>query len=199
MARIKLASLTSWRGTPQHTARHGWQARRLLRQAGPGAIAGVAAIAVAVLLQWHATQLAQRQQLLTQEINTAVHSAAAPRVAAPTSADGVAAFQAFLPAHDTIPDMLKEMVRIAEQSGITLAKAEYKPEQDAGSSFLRYRITLPVKADFPRVQEFIINVLQALPSLTLESVSFKREQIASGAVEARLQFVLLIRQMEQRP
>ncbi|CAN7724186.1 hypothetical protein [Duganella sp. LjRoot269] len=183
---------------PNLVPRVAWQARRLLRQCGPGAVGGVACLLLAVLAQWHATQLDQRQIALTRQLNAAARAAATPHAPVATAAGGVAAFYAYLPAHDAIPDQLKELVRVAQQSGIALNKAEYKAEQDGKAGFLRYRITLPIKADYASTQGFIINALQALPTLTLESVAFKREQIEAGDVETRIQFVLLVRRQEDR-
>ena len=196
--RLKFAATLAPNLSSNPAPRLAWQARRLLRQAGPGAVAGVACALLAVLAQWHATQLDLRQTALTRQLNAAARAAAMPHAPAPTAAGGVAAFYAYLPAHELIPDQLKELVKVAQQSGIALNKAEYKPEMDGKAGFLRYRITLPVKADYASVQGFIINALQALPTLTLDSVAFKREQIESGDVEARIQFVLLVRQEGRR-
>lgn len=198
MAAMKSGALPKLKPAPNLVPRLAWQTRRLLRQMGPGAVAGIACALLAVLAQWHATQLDQRQTTLTQQLNAAARAAALPHPAAPTAAGGVAAFYAYLPAHDMIPDQLKELVRVAQQSGIALNKAEYKPEMDSKAGFLRYRITLPVKSDYASVQGFIIGALQALPTLTLDSVAFKREQIESGDIEARIQFVLLVRQETRR-
>ncbi|MCU6496447.1 type 4a pilus biogenesis protein PilO [Rugamonas sp. A1-17] len=197
MAAIKSGALPKLKLAPNLAPRLAWQTRRLLRQTGPGAVAGIACALLAVLAQWHATQLDQSQATLTRQLNAAAR-AAVPHTPAPTAAGGVAAFYAYLPAHDAIPDQLKELVKVAQQSGIALTKAEYKPEMDAKAGFLRYRITLPVKADYASVQAFIIGALQALPTLTLDSVAFKREQIESGEIDARIQFVLLVRQEARR-
>jgi Tfp pilus assembly protein PilO len=175
-----------------------WQGRRLARRVGAGAIAGAACLVLAMLASWHGTQLEQRQLALSRQLNAAARAAALPRVQAPTAAGGVAAFYAYLPAHEAIPDQLKELVRVAQQSGITLAKAEYKAQQDAKAGFLRYQITLPVKAEYANVQTFIINALQALPTLTLDSVAFKRDQIEAGDIDTRIQFVLLVRRQEAK-
>ncbi|NVD69239.1 type 4a pilus biogenesis protein PilO [Duganella sp. BJB1802] len=198
MAAIKSGAQPKLKLAPNLAPRLAWQTRRLLRQAGPGAVAGIACALLAVLAQWHATQLDQRQATLTRQLNAAARAAAAPHTPAPTAAGGVAAFYAYLPAHEAIPDQLKELVKVAQQSGIALNKAEYKPEMDTKAGFLRYRITLPVKADYASVQTFIIGALQALPTLTLDSVAFKREQIESGEIDARIQFVLLVRQEARR-
>ncbi len=178
---------------PNLSARLTWQVRRTLRRTGVPAIAGAACLALAALAYWHGTQLELRQAALSRQLAAAARAAATPAAPVVTEADGVAAFYAYLPGHDTIPDQLGELARVAQASGVTLAKAEYKAEQDSQASFLRYQITLPVRAEFTSVQNFIVGALQAVPALTLDSVAFKREQIETGEVEARIQFVLLVR------
>ena len=198
MAAIKPGKVIKLRISPHLASRLVWEARRHMRLTGAGAVIGIACILLALLVQWHATQLEQQRISLTAQLNTAARTAAIPRAPVITTASGVAAFFNHLPPHDAIPDQLKELVRVAQQNNIPLSKAEYKPEQDGNAGFLRYRITLPVKADFANVQSFLITALQTLPTLTLESVAFKREQIEAGDVEARIQFVLLVRRQEER-
>lgn len=198
MAAIKTSEVLKLKIAPNLPRRLAWEARRTIRLTGTGAVVGIGCALLALLAQWHATQLDQQRTALTAQLNIAARTAAAPQTPVVTTASGVAAFFDHLPAHDAIPDQLKELVRVAQQSNIALAKAEYKPEQDGNAGFLRYRITLPVKADFANVQSFLITALQTLPTLTLESVAFKREQIEAGEVEARIQFVLLVRRQEDR-
>ncbi|HAT32027.1 MAG TPA: hypothetical protein DCW29_14575 [Janthinobacterium sp.] len=179
-------------------ARLGWQARRLWRRGGWTAAAGLAALALALLAQQQSQGLLARQRLVAGELAAAVRLAALPAPALPDEADGMAAFYAYLPAHDAIPERLKDLVEVAQKSGVTLIKAEYKPQQENNAAFLRYQITLPVKAEYANIQTFLVNALQALPTLTLESVIFKREQIESAEVEARIQFVLLVKKEPRR-
>jgi hypothetical protein len=198
MAAIKTSEVLKLKIAPNLPRRLAWEARRTIRLTGTGAVAGIGCALLALLAQWYATQLDQQRTALAAQLDIAARTAAAPKAPVATTASGVAAFFDHLPAHDAIPDQLKELVRVAQQSNIALAKAEYKPEQDGNAGFLRYRITLPVKADFANVQSFLITALQTLPTLTLESVAFKREQIEAGEVEARIQFVLLVRRQEER-
>ena len=203
MAAIKSSlAIKAARMPGQLGARLAWQARRLWRRLGWSAGAGAAALALAALALQQSGALLARQQVLAAQLaaaaKVAATLAATPAPAVPDDADGVAAFYAYLPAHDSIPDQLKELVEVAGKSGVTLAKAEYKPQSDNNAAFLRYQISLPVKAEYANVQSFIVGALQALPTLTLESVLFKREQIEAGEVEARIQFVLLVKKMEVR-
>lgn len=175
-----------------------WQSRRFLRQLGPAASAGIACALLALLAQWHAQQLQQQQQALTLQLQAAASAVATPTPKIADSASSLAAFYAYLPAHAAIPDQLRQLVDIAESHGITLSKAEYKAEADSRADFLRYRITLPIRADYASTQDFLIHALQAIPTLTLESVAFKRAQIEAGEVEARIQLALLVRQESGR-
>ncbi|WP_300751190.1 type 4a pilus biogenesis protein PilO [Janthinobacterium sp.] len=177
-----------------------WEAARAWRKLGwPGAI-GIACMALAAFAMQQAGELAARQQQLTAQLAAAAKQAALPQAAIrlDADADSLAAFHAYLPAHDTIPEQLQQLLEVAQKSGVTLAKADYKPQEDGNTAFFRYQISLPVKAEYAQLQAFIVDALQALPTLTLDSVLFKREQIEAGEIDARIQFILLVKKPEVR-
>ncbi|MBB5607493.1 MULTISPECIES: type 4a pilus biogenesis protein PilO [unclassified Janthinobacterium] len=177
-----------------------WEAARVGRKLGwPGAI-GIACMALAVFALQQAGELGARLQHLTAQLAVAAKQAALPQAATrlDADADSLAAFHAYLPAHDTIPEQLKELLEVAQRTGVTLAKADYKPQEDGNTAFLRYQISLPVKAEYAQLQAFIVEALQAVPTLTLDSVLFKREQIEAGEIDARIQFILLVKKPEAR-
>jgi hypothetical protein len=176
--------------------RTAWEARRAWRRLGAAATAGIAALLCAAAMLWHAHMLEQQMPALHARLQTARQAAATPAAAPPTAADGLAAFYRHLPAHAAIPEQLQKLVEIADRHRVPLAKAEYKPQREPRAGFLRYQINLPVKADYAAVQAFMLEALQALPALTLDSVAFKRERSDTADVEARIQFVLLVRTAE---
>lgn len=183
----------------RHGARLGWEARRIGRRLGWGAALGIGALALAGACAWQSHAMAQRQQQAGMQLAAARSAKPLPAVAGPDdAARRLAAFYAYLPAHEAIPDLLKQLVAVADKNGVTLAKADYKPQPEDNADFMRYQITLPIKADYASVQGFIVGALHALPTLTLDSVTFKREQIESGDVEARVQFNLLIKKGARR-
>ncbi|MES2128100.1 MAG: hypothetical protein V4463_12570 [Pseudomonadota bacterium] len=170
-----------------------WEARRQLARLGWGATLGCMLLLAAAATAWQSAKLIQRQAVLHAEI---AQVRKAPPVMDNGGADGarrIAAFQAYLPLHETIPEQLKTLVEVADKNGIVLARADYKPVLEDNADFMRYQLTLPVKADYANIQAFIVKAMRALPTLTLDSVTFKREQIETGDVEARLQFSLLLR------
>lgn len=177
-----------------------WEAARLWRMLGWPSAIGAACLALAAFAVQQGDALGTRQQQLAAQLATAARQAALPPapVTLDADADSLAAFHAYLPAHDSIPDQLKALLEVAQKSGVTLAKADYKPQEDGNTAFLRYQITLPVKAEYAQLQTFIVDALQALPTLTLDSVLFKREQIEAGEIDARIQFILLVKKAEVR-
>ncbi|MGK5046760.1 type 4a pilus biogenesis protein PilO [Janthinobacterium sp. GB4P2] len=177
-----------------------WEAQRLWRSLGWPCAIGAACLALAAFAMQQSDALAERQQQLAVQLAAAARQSALPQAAVTldADADSLAAFHAYLPAHDSIPEQLKALLEVAQKSGVTLAKADYKPQEDGNTAFLRYQITLPVKAEYAQLQTFIVDALQALPTLTLDSVLFKREQIEAGEIDARIQFILLVKKTEVR-
>ena len=177
-----------------------WEAQRLWRSLGWPCAIGAACLALAAFAMQQGDALAARQQQLAAQLAAAARQSALPPapITLDADADSLATFHAYLPAHDSIPEQLKALLEVAQKSGVTLAKADYKPQEDGNTAFLRYQITLPVHAEYAQLQTFIIDALQALPTLTLDSVLFKREQIEAGEIDARIQFILLVKKAEVR-
>jgi hypothetical protein len=173
-----------------------WESKRLWRKTGTAAAIGIAALAAAPAAHWHTAQMQERELALRRQLAAAVRAAAQPQAVIPTTAGGLRAFYAYLPAHATIPEQLQTLVDVAARHKVPFAKAEYKAQSEPHAGFMQYQINLPVKAEYASVQAFMLEALQAMPTLTLDSVAFKRERIDSGDTEARIQFVLLVRKAE---
>jgi hypothetical protein len=109
------------------------------------------------------------------------------------------AFDAYLPPHDEIPHVLKNLISLATDSGLLLARGEYKAQAEMQGGFLRYGMTLPVKGDPQAIHTFILTALAQNRTLALEGIQFKREQIESPEIEARIQWVLLTRLPSDSP
>lgn len=172
-----------------------WEARRGMRRLGWTGLVGLCALAFSAVAAWQGQQLKQRQVQLHHQLKAALSAKpiAPPADSAVEAARQIAAFYAYLPRHEMIPEQLKQLVSIATKNGIVLAKADYKAQPQEGADFLRYQVTLPIKADHTHTQAFILAALQGLPTLTLDSVTFKRNTADAVEVEARVQFVLLVR------
>jgi hypothetical protein len=203
MAAIRLNSGRStgrrWPSPQQLGVRLLWQARRVWQQLGWAAAIGIACVLLALLAWWQTQASMRHQQALTLQLQAAKATAPVKPMVTIDQTDEaqvarqLSAFYAYLPAHEAIPDQLKRLITLAQKAGVTLAQADYKVQPEAEAGFLRFQIILPVKAEYRNIQSFMQSAFQELPTLTLESIAFKREKIESNAVEARIQYLLLVK------
>jgi hypothetical protein len=111
----------------------------------------------------------------------------------PAGANDAAALEAFykhFPPHDVARQDLLRLQSVAQKHGIRLRSGEYRFSADAGTGLGRHQIVLPITGPYLNVRAFIAEALAELPSLALDSASFKRDTVAAREIEARLQFSL---------
>lgn len=182
----------------QWLARARWQSVRWARMASAQALIACTLLLLAALLTWHSFAMQQQRQQLQlqwQEQQTKrIAQANKPQIdtASADLARQLVQFYGFLPSHDAIPDQVKRLLASADKHGLQLAQGDYKALPQPNTAMLRYQIILPVKADYPRIINFLQSALQEMPSLTLESMQLKRTSIDAGEVEARLQLVIFV-------
>lgn len=102
-------------------------------------------------------------------------------------------FEDYLLPHKEIPAVVRELLRLANESGLSIPRGEYRSESDLAGGFVRYHMNLPVKGEASAIHDFIQAALQNQKTLALEGVVFKRERSATSEVEARIQWVVLAR------
>ncbi len=182
------AEAAAWetqRGLRMLTRRFGW--------AGwIGLCAGVVALSSLVARDAESDRLASlRSQWRAQTFTETVKRPAASQVV--TGRLQMQAFVDRLPGHDDIPTAIQDLLSLAEDEGLVIAKGDYRPEADVAGGFLRYRLTLPVQGNAQAVYRYVQRALNKQPTLALETVAFKRERIESAEMEARIQWVMLTR------
>ena len=186
------------------SARLVWELQRLWLRLGPAVLLGVLCALLALGAWWQTREALAQQKILQQKVLEEKKRAQnkvidiGPSASELDLARQLTSFYAFLPEHKQLPDQVRQLLLLAQKNGVTLAQAEYKvlPEPNAG--FLRYHMILPVKAEARPIQHFMQAALQDLPSLTLESVTFKRERGDTQQLEARIQFQLLLKKPQGR-
>jgi Tfp pilus assembly protein PilO len=139
----------------------------------------------------------QRQTLLELTQRRAELSQAAHRFTAPAQAQDLSdarsrlrQFEGYLTKHEDIPVVVEDVLRRAEDEGLSIQRGDYRPQIDGPGGFLRYRMNLPVTGKPDAIHRFIQAALAAHRSLALESIHFGRERMESGQIEARLQWTL---------
>lgn len=165
--------------------------RYLLVRHGWPALAGLVLMVAAALLQMAATpQLREREQAL-EEAQAELRSRLAARPQ-PVKDSGHRLVIALPDAAGTAA-ALAAVHLAASRHGVTLAQGEYRLARESGAPITRYQITLPARATYPQLRAWLADVLNGLPALALEEIALRRDDAATGVVEARLRLTLYVR------
>lgn len=165
-----------------------------LEQHGWPALVGIGLIGLAVVGQYlgvtptveQATALREKQSALRYRQATQPNPDEGTRLRA-------AAFYASLPDGSGAREAVALIHRSAIEHGVKLATGEYRMVREGGGRALRYQITLPTRASYPQIRAWHADIMNALPALTLDEISFRREDAGSNTVEARLRLTLFMR------
>lgn len=170
-----------------------WRLQRWLRLPGAGPVVVVLAFALALacaLWFWNAGQRLQAARAVRQPdpatASTMTNGTSERRVLLQQFVDG-------LLMADEVPATVQSLLDLAEQQGLRLLRGSYRLQAEPAARFARYRMNLPVRGDPERVQRFIQAALLDWPSLSIESIQFKREDDSGHVLEARIQWVLFVR------
>lgn len=173
--------------------RAAWLARRIGVPGGTGVATLLGALSLLVVQAipavGHLDDL-DRQQTAARARLAA--PATQPDAASLTPAQQLAAFYEDFPRGAKIPDVLARINQIAEEEKLALELGEYAFSKAQGGRLDEFHITLPVKGSYPQVRKFAAAALAAHPSLSLESLSLRREKVGEGAVEGRIVFLLFL-------
>jgi hypothetical protein len=107
--------------------------------------------------------------------------------------EGLFAFERLLLPHEDIPQAVGQVLRLAQERGVSIKQAEYRAVPDLQGGFLRYRIELPIHGASEAVYRYLFDALLAHPYLALEAVQFKREGSETKELDAKVRWVLLAR------
>lgn len=101
-------------------------------------------------------------------------------------------FYRFLPAESDAPAQVSSIFSAANDNGIDLDKIEYTLTHDPAAGFSRYQVILPLSGTYPDIRHFVIDLLNTMPALAINELSFKREDTHSQEVEARLRLTIYL-------
>jgi hypothetical protein len=137
------------------------------------------------------TRLAGLQQEAAQTRQQAGRAEAeGPR----TPAEKIAAFYAFFPPPERLPDALEKIFGAAAPQSLVLEHGEYRVVKDSSDRLLQYQVTFPVKGTYPQIRKFVAAALAEVPALALDSVQFERKKVGDAAVDAKVKFVVYLGQ-----
>ncbi|MDB5777422.1 MAG: putative transrane protein [Herbaspirillum sp.] len=112
---------------------------------------------------------------------------------APESVEQVAQFNAWFPAINRNAGDLRRVLEVADKVKLVINKGDYQISSDAGMSFVKYEVVLPVKADYGTIRNFVTGVLNAVPYASLVELHMERAAANNDVLDARIHFTLFYR------
>lgn len=178
-----------------------WQLQRYGHGLGWMARISLLALAAAALGGWlglvplkqetdqlrRTVQSAQRPDLAANEL---------PKQSSERELEQIQNFYAWLPAMhgDALEKVLASIQQAANANNLTLDQGEYRLATSTDSGIVSYDIQLPVKGSYPRIRRFMAQARQDNPSLALTSISFSRQNAQEIGLDARVHWVLYLKQ-----
>jgi len=102
-------------------------------------------------------------------------------------------FRSHLIDRSALPSIAQTLVTEADKVGLVISQSDYQLRASTDSNFLSYRISLPVQGSYTSIRAFIDAFMNVLPAAALTELSFNRENVGSGNIEGKLEFVIFVR------
>lgn len=103
-------------------------------------------------------------------------------------------FYRFFPGEATAPDWLDRIQDAADRQKVQLALGDYRMVRTPGSRLLAYQVTYPIKGSYSQVRKFLAQVLRNVPNASLDDVSFRRDAISQGEVQATVRLTIHLKE-----
>lgn len=174
-----------------------WMVARWVKYLGMPGVAGVALLVLAagVLLGFILPAQAQlaRATSAAADLQNRHQMALANHTARALPAEpGLTAFYKLLPPEQSAVRLLEKIYQTADKESLRLTQAEYKFTRGKAGHLGSYQVSLPVRGSYIQVRKFIAKVMNTLPTVALDGISFSRESIGGAELEARIQFTIFL-------
>jgi hypothetical protein len=105
-------------------------------------------------------------------------------------------FQLLFPQMGQLADGLEQLQALARASKLDLQQAEYRLEA-GGPALAAYRVTLPIRGDYPQIREFVGAVLKNMPTASVDALRFERKTTVDSQLEAQVRLTLHFRSQDE--
>lgn len=170
-----------------------WHAHQWGRRLGRTGLAGLLILVVAALIHFGRTVPLEAETAVL-ETRLSRLQADATRVVPRAVSVPASGFIDTLPATTAAATVIGQLEQLARAHNLQLLRGQYTQTPVPGTSLLRWQVSLPIKADYPRLIVFIADSLQAQPTLALDDLKLKRETIETPTLDADLRFNLYLRE-----
>ena len=102
-------------------------------------------------------------------------------------------FYESFPSESHAPNWLARVYAAAQSNRLELLRGDYRTVRDGQRQLTEYRITLPLKGNYPNIRGFLNTVLSELPSIALDNVACERQKIGESTVQVTVRLTLYLR------
>jgi hypothetical protein len=176
-----------------------WKAGRLLPQLGWPGVLAIGLLVMSILFYFSTLrplQASVNAKLIEVKVNR--EHFMQPTVidhSQDTPGEQLAEFYKYFPAEKTSPHWLGLMMEIANKRGLSLTHGEYAIVRDSAGELRRVKITLPVQGSYPQIRQYLAELIEQVPSMSLENVQFERKDINDTDLQAKVKLVLYLRRL----
>lgn len=153
-------------------------------------LTGLLAIVVSALLALMTVSMQSRSESESTKLTRSTIQARA--VKAPESDNILTQFYRVLPSHDQVDKLSASIFQTADGLGLKFVHAEFSSSL-VSAGLVVCRIKLPVTGSYMQVRQFLTALLNAHPTLALDTMQIQREDAYAPSVEANLIFTLYLR------
>ena len=102
-------------------------------------------------------------------------------------------FEAGFPVESATPDVLAQINGIVTAFDLRIMEAEYRLMAVQQSRLLAYQINMPLRGKYGNILGASLRMLDQIPNLALNNITFQRKAIADGQAEAILSMTLYLK------
>lgn len=169
---------------------------RMLNTLGrPGVIAvGIGVFAVLFYLQTVAPARQKLNALQTRaaQLHAQLPKAAAPRAATEDTKARIDSYFGSFPAVEELPAAIALTLETAKAHSLAIDKADYSHEPSRKDDLTALQMSFTLKGPYPKLRNFLMDLLQTHPAMALDDVSFRRDDIASTEIEAKVRLTFFV-------
>ena len=110
--------------------------------------------------------------------------------------DVVKDFYRLLPLQNEANNKISMILNAATNAGLSLERVEYD-QPLSHHPVTQYQIKLPVKGSYVQIRQFINEVLNAIPTIALNDVSMRRDDVATDVLDTKIQFTLYLKNINE--
>lgn len=168
---------------------------RLLRVLGPFGIGALGILLFCAMFYWSAVKPAENEIAAQRDASQQLKSRTPYKpvaIAVDQRSDDLRRFHNLFPPIAKIPLEVEKLWMTAAAYKIDLEKGEYRLES-TGLGLARYRVTLPVRASYTQIRNFVNFILKEIPTASIDGLRFERKKIGETQLDAQIRLTLYFR------